>query len=273
MTMNAEHHEYAGLQELIDGLSLGTRLHISVVFLEGIRSEKLVLHMENMIHRTIYCEYAKSQPDGLKNCITCRNKAIEKAVRQKKAYGGYCINGLYEYCVPVFYEEKAVAVVFIGNIDSEKVLYEEYKDVLEHRVGEEQCRKIGRILESYIQFLMSVCPGDRDFKLQRSITERVKSYIDIAFMHNITLERIAQEFRYNESYLGRQFKKKYGVSIRSYMKRKRVEYAAQLLVDTQDKILHVGYKAGFDNVTYFNKAFKEAYGMAPGEYREKNRQL
>lgn len=46
----------------------------------------------------------------------CRNAAIKKAMRLKKEFGGFCINGVYEYIHPVIINDYVACIIYIGNI-------------------------------------------------------------------------------------------------------------------------------------------------------------
>ena len=52
----------------------------------------------------------------------------------------------------------------------------------------------------------------------------------------------------------------------------RLKHAAKLLRETRMNISEVAYQVGFNNPKYFNKYFKEEFGMLPSVYQEKEKQ-
>ena len=74
-------------------------------------------------------------------------------------------------------------------------------------------------------------------------------------------------YNYNEKYLGMLFKKQVGRSFHDYLNRRRLYRARMLLEQTTDSVLTIATRVGFNNVTYFNRLFKEYYGMSPSQLR------
>ena len=101
--------------------------------------------------------------------------------------------------------------------------------------------------------------------------ENIKSYIMDNLEYNITISLIADIFHYNKLYLGRLFKKETGESITDFINTQRLKRAARLLKDTEQSILSVANRTGFNNVTYFNRLFKNFYEVSPKEYRASHR--
>ena len=75
-------------------------------------------------------------------------------------------------------------------------------------------------------------------------------------------------FHYNEEYLGRLFKKETHMSFSDYVSKQRIERAKRLLIETNDSVVSIAVKVGFNNVTYFNRVFKKYLNMTPLEFRK-----
>lgn len=58
-----------------------------------------------------------------------------------------------------------------------------------------------------------------------------------------------------------------GTTVSSYILRKRLEWAAQALAETDEKVICVAYEAGFNDHAYFTRSFRSAFGTTPSEYR------
>lgn len=94
------------------------------------------------------------------------------------------------------------------------------------------------------------------------------NYIDKHFREEISLKEAAELFYINPSYLGFIFKKEYGHSFTETVNRKRIEYAKQLLLNSNIKIYEVAEKVGFLDSRYFVRVFKKYEGINPSEVRK-----
>ncbi len=70
-------------------------------------------------------------------------------------------------------------------------------------------------------------------------------------------------------YLCRHTKKYYGLTPTKYINNIRLNYAANLLVSTDLKVIDICYESGFNNLSYFYTVFKDVYTYSPKQYREK----
>ena len=102
------------------------------------------------------------------------------------------------------------------------------------------------------------------------IMPRITDYIDAHCFEPITLAKIAKLYNFNQSYLGRVFKKKNGISFNDYVKEKRMSQIVFLLTTSSIPVDEIIRDSGYTNKTFFFKEFKKRYGCTPAEYRLKN---
>ena len=57
------------------------------------------------------------------------------------------------------------------------------------------------------------------------------------------------------------------MSFTNYVTRTRMEEAARLLRDTDDKTYLIAEKTGFVDANYFSYVFKRHFGLSPSRYR------
>lgn len=69
-------------------------------------------------------------------------------------------------------------------------------------------------------------------------------------------------------HLSRMFKKYVGVTPTQWINEARLQYAANLLMFTDEPILSVCYESGFENVSHFNHQFKRLFEVSPSAYRK-----
>lgn len=103
------------------------------------------------------------------------------------------------------------------------------------------------------------------------VLSKVKEYIDENFQSELSIEELAKEFSYNRTYLGRVFKKEYGVSPKEYLLSKRLNSALNMLIKGE-RVKDACYKSGFSNPYNFSRYFKEKYGVPPRNIYAKSKQ-
>jgi len=82
-----------------------------------------------------------------------------------------------------------------------------------------------------------------------------------------TVERLAAEVGYSRSAFAARFRELVGESPMGYVTRTRLAAAATLLQRTSLSIGEVAPRAGYSSQASFARAFKRAFGVAPGAYR------
>ena len=71
------------------------------------------------------------------------------------------------------------------------------------------------------------------------------------------------------SHFMRWFRQMTGQSFVAFLNEYRLNAAAEALQTTDETVLTIASRCGFENLSYFNRAFKAHFGMAPREYRKK----
>ena len=88
------------------------------------------------------------------------------------------------------------------------------------------------------------------------------------FRSDIGLEEIAEKVCLTASYVSFIFKKETGYNLVKYLTDYRMKKAKELLEESNWKIVDIGKACGYTNQPYFNKLFKNYYGVTPKQYRE-----
>ena len=66
----------------------------------------------------------------------------------------------------------------------------------------------------------------------------------------------------------RMFKRTTGETPHQCVIRLKMEHAKELLLDSEENIIHVGMGVGFDNPSHFSQLFKSSFGIAPLKFRK-----
>ena len=85
----------------------------------------------------------------------------------------------------------------------------------------------------------------------------------------MSAELIASSCGLSTSHFRMLFKNDIGMTLPQYINQTRLSAANHLLETTDKKIIQIAEEAGFNEVPYFNRVFRETFGMTPKEMREK----
>lgn len=106
-------------------------------------------------------------------------------------------------------------------------------------------------------------------EMQKEIAEKAQNLIVNNLEKHLTIAELAQALHVSTTQVKVCFRSAYGVPIYAYSRRLRMEAAAKLLEETDDSILEIAGKSGYENGSKFAKAFRDVMGAAPGEYRRR----
>lgn len=85
---------------------------------------------------------------------------------------------------------------------------------------------------------------------------------------SMTLTSLSRKLGYSESYLSRKFHQVSGMRLRYYLRYRGLAFALRDIRDTDGSILEIAMDYGFSSNEAFTRAFREAYGVTPSEYRK-----
>lgn len=101
--------------------------------------------------------------------------------------------------------------------------------------------------------------------------KKILTYIQTDYGDKIAVQDMAKLLGMNAQYFCRYFKRLTGKTPNGYLNEIRVEKAAELLVETDRKIIDIAMTSGYDNMGYFIKRFTKQKGMSPSAYRKQNK--
>ncbi len=96
---------------------------------------------------------------------------------------------------------------------------------------------------------------------------KVHEYVINNYMGDISVQEVAKIVGMNVSSFCRFFKSRTKRTFSQYVKELRIDFAQQLLINTDLASNQVGFECGFSSIAYFNQCFKSVTGMSPLEYR------
>lgn len=103
--------------------------------------------------------------------------------------------------------------------------------------------------------------------------QKAIDYMETHLLEPITIEDIAKQAHVSAFHFQRLFMILTDVSVKEYLRRRRMTLAAQELTSNDCKIIDLAYKYGYDTPEAFSKAFRKHHGMTPSEVRKGSRNL
>lgn len=101
----------------------------------------------------------------------------------------------------------------------------------------------------------------------QSLIDEIDVYIKRNDNDSLSLGYLSRKYGYSEFHLSKKFKEISGMRFRDYLRYRRLAFALKELRDTETGILDIALQHGFSSHEAFTRAFKEAYGITPSEYR------
>ena len=95
-----------------------------------------------------------------------------------------------------------------------------------------------------------------------------KEYIYSHIKERITIEDLADVLGVSASYLSRLFKKEVGVSVSSYIRKRKIEMAKNLLRFSDYSMIEIANRLSFSSQSHFIQQFREVEGITPKRYRD-----
>jgi AraC-like DNA-binding protein len=100
------------------------------------------------------------------------------------------------------------------------------------------------------------------------VAREAKRLISRSFQSGIATSLVARELLCNPDYLGRVYKRCFGLSIMEDIHAHRIRLAKRLLLDENNNVNEVSGECGYGNVVYFRRLFKRSEGMSPNAFRK-----
>ncbi len=112
--------------------------------------------------------------------------------------------------------------------------------------------------------------NENDIALQMTYDKLklVLYHIQNSYSNNISIKNAATLCGFSESHFMKLFKDLTGMSFTAYLVNYRLELSAKQLKETNLSIIDISTNCGFNNHSYFTRAFKKKYGISPSKYRK-----
>lgn len=99
------------------------------------------------------------------------------------------------------------------------------------------------------------------------VMAHVRRYMEDNYMFDLSLDSVSEILHISPAYLSAQFKKYQKMNFLDCLTELRINAAKQLLTDPLRSAAEVASMVGYEDASYFARAFKKRTGMTPTQYR------
>lgn len=109
------------------------------------------------------------------------------------------------------------------------------------------------------------------------IIPKTLDYIDNHLAESLGLDELARRVCMSKYAFHRLFRQTVGEPVYQYVRRRRMERAADRLIRTDQPIMEIALNSRYASQEAFSRAFRQVYALSPGKYRrlfaDKNRTI
>ncbi|MCC2684515.1 MAG: transcriptional regulator, AraC family [Paenibacillaceae bacterium] len=98
--------------------------------------------------------------------------------------------------------------------------------------------------------------------------EYISRFVQLNYDQNLSIAQLCRMCGMSESKFAAAFRKHSGTTYIKFRNRCRIEIAKDMIVNSNEKIVSIAQQVGFEDISNFNRTFKEIVGMSPRQYRQ-----
>lgn len=212
------------------------------------------------------CGCEKSNQLLFEQCQKCDDVVIRR-----------CHAGLTEAAAPIVDQGLVIGYIMYGQIldradfeenRKERPLYADYPEELISEIqvySEDQLKAVSKIFLALTSYIML---KNYIYTEEKPVIYSVLEYIQQNLGEDLSVEALCREFGVSRSELYKLSKPYMPDGIAEFVKRARLNKAAELLHKTKKPIWEIAEETGFLDKDYFLRVFKRCFGVSAGKYRK-----
>ena len=135
-------------------------------------------------------------------------------------------------------------------------------------------RNMNILTESVLLYTLSYIENpveeNENCAVGQQVFENVIEFVDNNYTNpDLTLAFVADNLSYSEKYLSHLFKKNMNVNFKTYLSKRRIQYACEIICGRNVSVAEASRLCGYADPQYFSKTFKKHMGVTPTEYINK----
>ena len=109
----------------------------------------------------------------------------------------------------------------------------------------------------------------REKKKRTRTVNLIDRYINEHYREKIRLSDLSKALYLCPKQISRVLRKEYGCTLPDLINQRRLDLACTMLRESDADVGQIAQRVGYEYENYFYTLFRKAFGMTPGEYREK----
>ncbi len=229
-----------------------------------------------------YCALLRQNSELDERCVKCDKTAFAECKKTRKRYSYVCHAGLTECVSPIIYDDKIIGYILIGQAKTEKSAF---TDAIASKFPASSRADLAEAFErlpvadsKIIRSAMSVldaCAGYEYLKSLLKTSEKrtdtaIDDYVTAHVGEDLSIKRLRSVFKLSNTELYAIFEEFFNSTPAEFIKKRRLSYACELLVNSDLPISVISEKCGICDYNYFSKVFKKEIKISPREYRKAN---
>lgn len=191
---------------------------------------------------------------------------------------------IFKFCSEKYFI-KYLNPLLTGEVCIVKKISKKNKGFKEIKESLEKLKKISKIKEGYelrvqsellkliaVLYESNLIINKKNKRLEIEINKIEKNfllYIEENYNKKISKKDVCNYLGISEATFTRNIKKISGKTYVEYLKEYRLRKSIEFLTETELKITEISLEIGMEEVSYFIKCFKKAFGCSPNEYRKR----
>ena len=148
-----------------------------------------------------------------------------------------------------------------------KIEFEEALALAEALFRAKSLKNMIEVYQNAVDKMLSFLDGEEQDESR--IIQKIKNLIEKEYAKDISLNYVAENVNLTPAYVSYIFKKETGQTLVKYVTDIKMMKARKMLEEGTMKIVQVAKTCGYENQSYFNRLFKNYYGVTPKQLREK----
>ncbi len=235
--------------------------------------------MEYPPEKCDFCRRVRQNAELTALCQKNDMDAFERCRESGDIYIYQCHAGLVEAVTPLYYEDRIIGYMMLGqitDIKSKGSLGDTVREFnrryglscdpsgikFRSRRQIEAAARILKICAEYIMLKELIKPaGER-------VVATAKTYIKAHLGESLRIEEIAEACGCSRTRLYEMFRTEAGMGVAHYITEKRLKEARNLLRTTDLPVTEISARCGFCDYNYFGRVYKKRFGLSPRRERE-----
>ena len=227
---------------------------------------------------TVFCAALRRDPVCNERCEICDREAIARCRRTGKTQIYCCHAGLTECMTPIVIHDGIRGFIAIGQFRSEPVPGEQTA-IPGGALPEGEAERLYRALPVLPQeqitaavHILEACAGYDQLKraferAEHTLSERMERYVAEHRTGNLSADCLCRELGLSRRELYETVRKHFGCTPAEFVRLRRLEYAADLLRNSDLPVRDIAEACGIGDYNYFSKIFRHRFGVCPRGFR------